>query len=1136
MFFRSRSAVESLNSSTSRRLLFESLETRELLAADFNLFKDINPTPAPVGIVDGMPIGIGSVDAELIVGETYFFAAVDGVHGQELWKSDGTEAGTVLVKDIYPGKESSSPSYFTELNGVLYFAARDALGEDLWRSDGTDEGTFVVQQTTRIEWGLHPSNLRQVGGRIVFQSRAGWEDDDLWSSDGTDEGTIPITKIGTNTWGEILGENSTVVFLEIFDQLWRTDGTNEGTMMLSTHRSDIQAVGMIGETFYFSRYGELTPNGPSARLLWKSDGTVAGTTMVAKSDVRLYGPTGVDIGQLLLFPAASEHGIELWKTDGTASGTTLVRDIRPGIHPSWGSALSSYPSELVSTNGVAYFFTTSPSGLNSYELWKSDGTSEGTLLVKQFSLGESTPGLMSLSAVDGTVFFSARDTAGIALWKSDGTEAGTARVKVINDGNQRGAVSRMTQLGDAILFFGDDQHYGLELWRTDGSEAGTQIVKDIRVATADSNISRITHVGDLTYFTANDGVTGEELWLSDGTAAGTRLLKDITPGLAGSKIENLTNVDGTLYFTVGDRTKAGGLWKSDGTAVGTVQLTEFENPFFVSGTRTFGNIGGTLYFSMFVDGVAEFWKSDGTETGTARVKSIAVHYLDRAITEMTNVNGTLFFSANSGVGRELWKSDGTEAGTVLVKDIDTGTDNWGHANSSHPSWLTEYQGYLYFSAITNYSYELWRSDGTATGTVRLKDLWPGVGSSPVQLVNRGGLLYFVASHGLWRSDGTEAGTSLIETIITPDTTWWIDSMISAEAKLYITVKMPQDAFSLWVSDGTKAGTTQIRSGSSSQGTFNQFANLTEWNGYIYFTTNDPSTGVELWRSDGTTAGTMLVKDFKPGYQSGVPGENRLAVMNNRLLVVATTVDHGSEFWASELDAARQPGDYDANGVVDGNDFLVWQRGYGQTAAPAGSGADGDGDGAIDADDLAIWKEHFGTSEEAPGMSTTAAAMYEHAALAVEPAASVREPIAFEALAVEAQAMADATVGHAFTVTSRPTNGGSLLALAGSDRLFSAPSAGRGLARDERIERAVVSTESRHGSASFNRDLAFAAYAERIDSPVHFNAPSNGTATQRPLIADWLRDGVNGAQFDLESLRDSHRSGGSRVAPTQLGRG
>ena len=80
------------------------------------------------------------------VNGTLFFTADDGVNGCELWKSDGTAAGTVLVKDIRPGSCSSCPRNLTNVNGTLFFAADDGSdGRELWKSDGTAAGTVLVK-------------------------------------------------------------------------------------------------------------------------------------------------------------------------------------------------------------------------------------------------------------------------------------------------------------------------------------------------------------------------------------------------------------------------------------------------------------------------------------------------------------------------------------------------------------------------------------------------------------------------------------------------------------------------------------------------------------------------------------------------------------------------------------------------------------------------------------------------------------------------------------------------------------------------------------------------------------------------------------------------------------------------------
>jgi ELWxxDGT repeat protein len=123
---------------SARKLTLELLEDRRLLAADFNLLKDINA------------LGSGSNPRDFTeVGSLVFFTANDGVNGYELWKTDGTEAGTVLVKDIRTGfKNGSYPNYLTNVGGSLYFAAyNDVSGHELWKSDGTEVGTVLVKDT-----------------------------------------------------------------------------------------------------------------------------------------------------------------------------------------------------------------------------------------------------------------------------------------------------------------------------------------------------------------------------------------------------------------------------------------------------------------------------------------------------------------------------------------------------------------------------------------------------------------------------------------------------------------------------------------------------------------------------------------------------------------------------------------------------------------------------------------------------------------------------------------------------------------------------------------------------------------------------------------------------------------------------
>jgi ELWxxDGT repeat protein len=142
-----RRSVE--NRARGRRLRVEALEERALLAATPHLVQDINQVPLPVG----------SEPAELVdVNGTLFFAANDGIVCAELWKTNSATGATTLVKDIWPGEFQLSLHSLTHFGGVLYFVSStpDAQNE-IWRSDGTESGTL---------------RMRPQGSSATFSDRA----------------------------------------------------------------------------------------------------------------------------------------------------------------------------------------------------------------------------------------------------------------------------------------------------------------------------------------------------------------------------------------------------------------------------------------------------------------------------------------------------------------------------------------------------------------------------------------------------------------------------------------------------------------------------------------------------------------------------------------------------------------------------------------------------------------------------------------------------------------------------------------------------------------------------------------------------------------------------------------------------
>ncbi len=407
-------------------------------AAEPYLVKDINPA------ADSYP------SQGVAVGDVYYFTADDGTHGRELWRSDGTEVGTVMVKDIYVGVGGSSPSSLTNMNGLLYFWAN---GRELWRSDGTAAGTVMVKDIRANGGVWSPSSLTNVNGLLYFAAYDGMHGTELWRSNGTAAGTVMVKDIYAGAGG-----------------------------------SSPSSLTNVNGQLYFTAY-----DGTHGLELWRSDGTEVGTVMV--KDIYA-GTRNSDASSLtnvngLLYFAAYDgmHGWELWRSNGKAAGTVIVKDIRVGIG-------DSSPSFLINMNGLLYFWAAD--GTHDYELWRSNGTAAGTVMVKDINTGAGGSYPSSLINVNGLLYFWVDD--GTQLWRSNGTAAGTVMVKDINTG----AGSNV----NGLLYFWANS---TELWRSDGTAVGTFMVKDI-ADTGSSSPYYLTNVNGLLYFTADDGTHGRELW------------------------------------------------------------------------------------------------------------------------------------------------------------------------------------------------------------------------------------------------------------------------------------------------------------------------------------------------------------------------------------------------------------------------------------------------------------------------------------------------------------------------------------------------------------------------------------------------------------------------------------------------
>jgi ELWxxDGT repeat protein len=780
------------------------------------LVKDINTTTQPVSDYFG-PRDLANLNGVL------YFSADNGSTGGELFRSNGTAAGTTLVKDLNPGAQGSDPSSFALLNGTAYFAATDALGgRELYKTDGT-AGTVRVKDINPGAASASPADLVVLNGVLYFSATDGTGGRELWKSNGTAAGTVRVKDVYPGEAG-----------------------------------SNPQFLTVLNGALYFA-----ADDAALGRELWKSNGTASGTTLF--KDLNPGSGSGspgslTNVNNALYFSADDgSTGTELWRSNGTAAGTDLVKDLEPGSYlgQEIGYVSSSSPSYLTDVNGTLYF--TAFTAQYGTELWKSDGTAAGTVLVEDidpqgyttwdrveyewvqiFVPNSSEP--RHLTNVNGTIYLSAtiRDMYAVpvysGVWKSDPT--GVTLVKKLE--NTAGYVNR-----NGTLYFRAPGSTSDELWQSNGTEAGTVVVKSIGPPfkhTEGARPANLAYVNGTLYFSANDGTSGRELWKSNGTSAGTSRVKDIVPG-AGSSLDPFgsaaVGLNGTLYFTVTSNSFQYALWKSDGTDAGTVKVLD------IGGRATLAAVNGALYFTNDKG----LWRSNGTAAGTVLFKGGAAE-------DLLNINGTLYFVLDDGTsGGEIWRSNGTAAGTSRLKDINPGS------GTSYPSELTNVNGTLFFRAFSStdpFVLSLWKSNGTESGTVKVKS---PIGNAR-EFTAVGNQLFYVddQTYGaeIWKSDGTAAGTVLVKDIVAGPEGSFPFNLASAKGALYFAFNSGEN-LGLWRSDGTAAGTAKVIGGVVP-------ANIVDVNNTLYFAGYETG-GFDLWRSDGTCGRYVPTPRHRNGRQA-----------------------------------------------------------------------------------------------------------------------------------------------------------------------------------------------------------------------------------------------------------------------------
>jgi len=351
----------------------------------------------------------------------------------------------------------------------------------------------------------------------------------------------------------------------------------------------------------------------------------------------------------VIFSAASDSDTGLFRTQGAVDDVTLVK-----------TGFAIWGTETVAMDGQVYLAGSEVGDGGNKELWKTDGAT--SVRVKDINPGTISSYPEDLVAIGSTLYFTANDgTHGVELWSSDGTDIGTMLVQDIYPGLLPSSLDDLTAVGDRLFMQADDGVHGGELWVV---ESGVPSLIDIWPGVNGGGAGGITAVGDLAYFRSlGDGAvtTGAELWRSDGTDVGTLMVKEIGPGTQPGYVDLITDLDGTVFFFIADDGVHGSeLWRSDGTEVGTWMVRDIHptGDGMTSGSSEIVEANGTIFF-VANDGVHgfELWRTNGTASGTQMVADI--HPSGSASpANLTQVDHQLLFTAtHPDYGSELWALD-----------------------------------------------------------------------------------------------------------------------------------------------------------------------------------------------------------------------------------------------------------------------------------------------------------------------------------------------------------------------------------------------------------------------------------------------------------------------------------------------
>jgi ELWxxDGT repeat protein len=823
---------------------------------------------------------------------------------------------------------SMPPRGFISLGNRALFSTADPRTSDegiLWSTDGTAPGTVAVSSS------LCPAPCGNIRPLAVWHGLAllqGSAPPHLLRSDGTPAGTFPLTgPLGIIHPVEIQAPPSGSFFFfnacspSLQCGLWRSDGTPAGTGELKgaggLSFGGAHSFAVRGDRLFFVAQPGLSRVG-----LWSTDGTPEGTVLLGEASGYPVVATPSHV-----FFASGETGQDLWVTEGTPGSARPLAHFPPGSCSPAPDSVCDIPdvNSMAAFGDAVYFFAHRP-GHNA-EIWRSDGTRPGTRPL--IELPAAADPVLNLQRIGGHwLFLSAPPGQPETFWTVDD---GFTRAAPLTgcDGGCPDFAGSLTAPGPATwLFIGKDPFHGEEAWITDGTGPGTRRLVDA----CPGECSGIRPVDDLkdafpgpsgkTYFRvypredAYYEAAGDELWVTDGTPAGTRRVARhfSEVGFAGSL---------ALFCPIRLENPAYELWSTDGTRPRRIavlrRFAQGSDPSFVpfqDGVLLLGDAGAGDY---------RLWRSDGTPDGTLQVRSFAqgktlpyAFFLPSPgpsfqLFEVDHQKGS-----GGPIQTEIWRTDGTPGGTVRLADL--GTDTFFDLSIL-------WDGKLLFDVEgSDTGCSFWTSDGTAAGTRQILPAKPDL-RCPTALADLGSHFLFVARVGtgdhpipqVFLSDGTPAGTRQISAI--QETRDPIEGQpVQIGDTVFFRLARPVSSLpELWQTDGTPAGTHPA---------FPQIgvSDLTAFRGDLYFTAGPllETGGRGLFRVVLPGGSPVLLARVNDDSGSYLVPPAQLTPIGDRLLFVGQEPEHGVELWVTDgtaegtrrlRDLQPGPGSSNPNGLT-----------------------------------------------------------------------------------------------------------------------------------------------------------------------------------------------------------------------------